>query len=119
MRDEFSDAYTNAVDGLGPLIASGDGQTIAEALESSAAEFAGYLEDWDELDPPPQATETHSRQTALIAEVAGIFSDLVEPVRAEDDQATSAVASRMETFISNVGEASQAWNRLMVEGLRG
>lgn len=119
LRDAFSDAYTTAVGGLSPLINSGDGAVIADALEASADTFDAHLADWQALVPPDAARETHARQIDLIAEVSAIFRDLVEPVTAEDEAATGVVAARMEVFIANVGATSEAWNRLLVAALRG
>lgn len=53
----------------------------------------------------------------LITSIATIFSDLIEPVAAEDDEATAAVAARTQDFAADVGTASVAWHCLAIDAV--
>jgi hypothetical protein len=116
LRDDFSAAYTEAVTALTAIEEQED---LANRLADGAEGFAGHLAAWEALEPPAGAADVHGAQRSLIATIADIFSDLVEPVRTSGKQATDLVSDRMSEFLRDVADTTAAWNELLIATLRG
>ncbi len=114
LRQQFAMLYSEAITGLQGILASEDSEAIGSVLREGSGEFLGFLEPWDALEPPTDADEAHRMQRNLFTSISQIFSDLIEPASASDQEGVQAIVGRMAAFNADVATANVAWNQLLI-----
>ena len=114
LRQQFAMLYSEAITGLQGILASEDSEAIGSVLREGSGEFLGFLEPWDALEAPTDADEAHRMQRNLFTSISQIFSDLIEPASASDQEGVQAIVGRMAAFNADVATANVAWNQLLI-----